>query len=842
MKIHYSLFLFLFLNVLLVSASPTTGLLFNGSSASFIDCGSKAQFSPTQFTLEAWVNYQVLNDGYIMSNEGWTTSGQGFTLHTSGSKIEFVIGNTNWIKLQSITNIAINTWYHIAVTYTSNSMVLYINGVRDNSMTITAPMNTSTQNLSIGEGSAWKGRLMTGKMADVRIWNVVRTQPQIAGSMSTPLTGTETGLIADWKMDEGTGLAVADATGINSVSITNALSWFTPTSTGPIRVVCVGNSITAGVGASDNAHAYPAQLANLLGGGYSVLNCGVSARTMLKKGDFPYWNEPLYTAAKNFDPQIVIISLGTNDSKNFNWVFGSQFYSDYASMISEFRSNGKNPHIFVCFPPPAFYYNQYSISDSTLYNSIQPLVDSIRTTLGTSRIDFYHPLLPYGTLFADGIHPSDAGALMMAQIAYKAITTNAAVTSLKSPLSNSTLSSNEQLRITINNNNAVPLLNVPVTYNIDNNTEVTEVIASIPANTEIDYRFLQKVDFSEKKEYSVKVYTTITNQPSFDTIKVKINNFNENADYSMKFAGNNGQVIIPNSSSLMPLNALTLEAWIYPTKFQTYYFNGSIISKEQSSGTIGSGYALNVGGDGQGRFLIGNGNWMEATAPAKSISLNQWSHIAGVYDGSSIKFYVNGVLKATTNNVGTLLASTSSLYIGGSSAFFGRDFIGGIDEVSIWNSALTETEINNNKGYLLNGSEPGLVAYYHLNQIPGVQTVTNSTGNGNNGTIQNLDIYHSWMNGVGLIANNGTGISQTKVMSGVSIYTDPTREFLFIKLDSKDFNLKLVITDLMGRTVLNRDIKDANSEVKINIQNYIKGIYILTLRSDSKCISSKIIL
>jgi len=560
---------------------------------------------------------------------------------------------------------------------------------------------------------------------------------------------------------------------------------------------------------------------------------------MLKKGDMPYWTETKYADAKNFDPQIVIIALGTNDSKNFNWVHGSEFYSDYASMIGEFRAGGKNPHIFVCFPPPAFYYNQFAISDSTLYNAIQPLVDSIRTTLGTSKIDYYHPLLPYGNLFADGIHPSNAGALMMAQIAYKAITTNSAVTSVKSPLSKSTFTSNEQLIITINNNNATPLVNVPVAFKIDNNTEVKEVIASIPANTEVNYTFVQKVDFSQKKEYSVKIYSTLTNQPPYDTLQVKITNFNANADYAMKFAGNNGQVIIPNAASLMPLNALTLEAWIYPTQFQTYYFNGSVISKETSNG---SGYALNVGGDGQGRILIGTGNWMEAAAPAKSISLNQWSHIAGVYDGSSIKFYVNGVLKATTNIVGSMISSTSPLYIGGSSAFFGRDFIGGIDEVSIWNRALNVTEINNNKNYLLKGDETGLVAYYHLNQTPGTQIVTNSAGTGNNGTIQNLDIYTSWMNGKGLTTNDGTGVSQTKVMSGVTIYTDLSRDFIYIKLERKSIKLKLVITDLMGKVILNRNINDANSEIQINVQNYAKGLYILTLRSDSEIVSTKILL
>jgi len=226
-----------FLSVMFVSSAPTTGLQFTGVATSYIDLGPQVAFSPTQFTIEAWVNYQTLNDGYIMSNEGFGTGAQGFTLHTSGSKIEFVIGaNTVWNSLKSQANIAINTWYHVAVTYNSTTMNIYINGVFDNTMAITSPMITSTQGLSIGEGSAWKGRRITGKMGDVRFWNVVRSQVEISGAMSSSLTGTETGLVSDWKMNEGTGFTVADATGNQTVTITAALPWFIPTTELEINV------------------------------------------------------------------------------------------------------------------------------------------------------------------------------------------------------------------------------------------------------------------------------------------------------------------------------------------------------------------------------------------------------------------------------------------------------------------------------------------------------------------------------------------------------------------------------------------------------------------------------
>src|SRR5690349_15972055 len=71
----------------------------------------------------------------------------------------------------------------------------------------------------------------------------------------------------------------------------------------PLKVACVGDSITAGVGVRDkNKDSYPAVIAHLLGAGFEVRNFGVSARTMLKKGDHPYWNENAFRDAQNWKP------------------------------------------------------------------------------------------------------------------------------------------------------------------------------------------------------------------------------------------------------------------------------------------------------------------------------------------------------------------------------------------------------------------------------------------------------------------------------------------------------------------------------------------------------------
>lgn len=98
----------------------------------------------------------------------------------------------------------------------------------------------------------------------------------------------------------------------------------------PIVVACIGNSITYGSGIEERINnSYPAQLQQLLGDEYDVWNFGYSGRTLLKKGDYPYWDEVYLKAAKKLNPDIVIIKLGTNDTKPQNWQYAEEFESDY---------------------------------------------------------------------------------------------------------------------------------------------------------------------------------------------------------------------------------------------------------------------------------------------------------------------------------------------------------------------------------------------------------------------------------------------------------------------------------------------------------------------------------
>ena len=114
-----------------------------------------------------------------------------------------------------------------------------------------------------------------------------------------------------------------------------------------IRVACIGNSITDGHGIEmASQYGYPALLQKALGSDYWVKNFGVSSRTLLNKGDFPYMNEQAWRDAQAFQPDIAIIKLGTNDTKPQNWKYSAEFKQDLEQMI---KALGK-AKIFLCTP------------------------------------------------------------------------------------------------------------------------------------------------------------------------------------------------------------------------------------------------------------------------------------------------------------------------------------------------------------------------------------------------------------------------------------------------------------------------------------------------------------
>ena len=182
------------------------------------------------------------------------------------------------------------------------------------------------------------------------------------------------------------------------------------------RIACVGDSITYGAAIRDRAnHCYPKVLGDLLGKGYTVRNYGVNGATLLKNGDRPYWKLGAFKQATDFGPNVVILKLGTNDTKPQNWgKVGKEYEADLRAMVTHFKSLPTKPMIYLCLPVPV-YQTRWGINEKTVKGGVIPVIRKVARDESLTVIDLYQALSGKPAMFPDKIHPNAAGAKLMAQ-------------------------------------------------------------------------------------------------------------------------------------------------------------------------------------------------------------------------------------------------------------------------------------------------------------------------------------------------------------------------------------------------------------------------------------------
>ncbi len=190
-----------------------------------------------------------------------------------------------------------------------------------------------------------------------------------------------------------------------------------------IKVACVGDSITYGHGISGWAkNNYPAQLQKLLGDDYHVANFGHSGRTLSDNGDQPYSESEQYKLSLEYDADIIIFMLGTNDSKPENWQDADTFIAEYKKMINSYKENNPDVRIILCTPASAFYPDGKSEGKTNF--DIQPsIVEKIKTRILAFAvlneyecIDIYDLTHGHSEWFKkDNVHPNSTGAKAIAE-------------------------------------------------------------------------------------------------------------------------------------------------------------------------------------------------------------------------------------------------------------------------------------------------------------------------------------------------------------------------------------------------------------------------------------------
>ena len=156
---------------------------------------------------------------------------------------------------------------------------------------------------------------------------------------------------------------------------------------------------------------------------------------------------------------------------------------------------------------------------------------------------------------------------------------------------------------------------------------------------------------------------------------------------ALSFNGTSARVTIADSSSLRLTNGMTLEAWVQPSAISGWR---TILLKEDTAELAYSLYA-NGGNDRPGTVIhLASGS--QVAVGTAQLPLNTWTHVAATFNGTVLRFFINGAQVGSLNVTGSMIVTTKPLQIGGNQVW-GEYFQGLIDDVRVYNRALSPAEI-----------------------------------------------------------------------------------------------------------------------------------------------------
>lgn len=199
---------------------------------------------------------------------------------------------------------------------------------------------------------------------------------------------------------------------------------------GQIKVALVGDSVTYGHSVKNwPKNNYPALLSDDLGEKYCVKSYGVSGSTVQPDGDQPYNITKAYEWSHDFQPDILVFMLGSNDSKPENWQGAEKFREEYLKLLATYTSVENPPVVLLCTPPTAYFPE--GVSEGLSNYDVQPLiieevadiVSDIAKENGYYLININDLTENRRDLFGkDNVHPNKDGAKEIASAVYKFIT------------------------------------------------------------------------------------------------------------------------------------------------------------------------------------------------------------------------------------------------------------------------------------------------------------------------------------------------------------------------------------------------------------------------------------
>ncbi|WP_432671730.1 LamG-like jellyroll fold domain-containing protein [Flavobacterium sp. SM2513] len=753
---------------------PATNLNFDGvndyvSIPTIIATGSS-------YTKEAMIKPNAITGVYnIISAEGsafWIHNGYIKAGHTTALSDVFAAASS-----------LLSSWNHVAVTYDapSTTMKLYVNGVM---VSQNASVPSSTGN-SIQIGAYTATSVFDGGMDEVRIWNKVLTGSEINRRKNCELQGSESGLIAYYKFNQGN----ANLDNPTQTSLTNsALSGTAGTLinfelNNVISNFSVGSTVTTGIAVPLSPTvttpvnyvqgATPTSL-TATGSGllwYSVATGGTSSATALtpsaaNAGTTSYWVSSSNANGCESDRaeiKVIVVAPAPPTAKS------PQIYAGTGT-IANLNAIGNNIKWYSTPTPGTALELTTPLVDGTTYyvSQFSGVVESATTPVTVRRISESSQTVCSGATLATLAATPSAGAtekwFNVATGGTQLLGTTVLTTGNYYVEQLGIETSNRILITVVLEYSQVPTITTPVTY-----SSGAVTIPLTAASGEVGLLWYTVASGGVGTATAPTPNSTVLGNTSYWVSSTKANGCEsprvemvvrvEGPATNLNFDGIDDFVTI--GSIIAPAASYTKEAMIKPNAVTGSY---NILS---SAGDVF--WITNFG------IRAGHANNFSLVSASAVPLFNTWNHVAVTYDAPSttMKLYVNGVMVSENTTVPASAGNTIQLGAYANAVLFN----GGMDEVRIWNKALTADEINRRKNCELQGSESGLLAYYKFNQgqanlsNAGLTSLTDSSPNSKTGTLSGFALNNSTSNfSVGSPITTGVAVPSVPTVATPVIY------------------------------------------------------------------------
>ncbi len=698
-------------------------------------------------TVEAWIRRDAMGVQHSVAEKYGCAGSGGYVLRVAATdKLMFGTRDdcNNGSSVTGVTTLLSNTWYHVAGTWDGVTLQVFVNGGAD------APPFPTTRNpkpgatpLRIGARGNDLVTPFRGVIDEVRVWNLARTAAEIRARMFRRLAGDEAGLAGCWHFDEGVGIATSDSTiHTNTGALTNGPVWVP--STAPLGL--------PGIVATAVTNIAPTSAA---------LDAVVALNTPSVSAFFQWGTNDLYgqltpTATLTDSPgetatlagtlialtpgvtyhfrAVVFNEVGTNFSPDLAFTTPGppavatfpafNITSDSATLAGEV-----NPHSLTT--TAAFEWGattNYGNTTPSQFLSGATLVAVSASLNGLTPGETYHcRFVAYnegGTNYGADEAFSTHGFPLVTTLAADGIATDSATLQAAVQPNGSATLAFFQWGLTVNYTDATPAQDAgsgltPIL--------ITNHVATWQPGTVYHFRAAASNRFG-------LVFGA-------DQLVATLPGAGESA---LLFDGLNDQVLVPDAASLRITGPITVEAWIRRSVMGVQH---AVVEKYGCLGdaALVGGYVLRVNADDKLVFRTeddcSNGT---SAIGATSLQSNVWYHVAGLWDGSQIRVYINGALDGVTATTRNPKTGFTPLRIGERGNTL-QPMAGAIDEVRLWNVARTQAELQAHLSRRLTGNEPGLAAYWRFDEGTGL-TADDATGHGNTGALLDGPVWITGLN------------------------------------------------------------------------------------------------